>query len=251
MKNESAGVAQLGNWYAVAAVAAASFGLAGGAQDANAVPVVVHPVGGPVTAPPTSTIGAVIFNLLDTTGTQFITVPPPPTSSANLNVAVEWTPSGPGTNGFAIAAGKPGVASVLIGHGETPSHLHYAAKLGGGAAINSSVFGFGTKARSAALLGGTLSSTLFGNWEPGDTGFIGLAVFASSLASVPNFGWAEFHLGSNYDPTLIAWGFNTTAGAPDFTPNLPEPSSLLLLASGAAGLAAYRRRRAQRRAAAA
>jgi PEP-CTERM motif len=251
VKNQSAGVAQLGNWYAVAAVAAASFGLAAGAHEANAAPVVVHPVGGPVTAPPvTSSLGVIVFNLLDTTGTAFETVPPAIGSPGSLNVAIEWDHSPRSHIAGALVSGRPGVASVLVGNRQTPSHLHYAAKLGGQAAINSSVFGFGAHAREAGLLGESFSGSHSGSWKPGDTGFVGLAVFTSAT-SQPIFGWAEIHLGSDFDPTLIAWGFNSTPGATDFTPSLPEPSSLLLLASGAAGLAAYRRRRAQRRSAAA
>jgi PEP-CTERM motif len=245
MKNQSTGVAQLGNWYAVAAVAAASFGLAAGAHQADAAPVVVHPVGGPVTAPPvTSNLGVILFNLLDTTGTAFETIPPATSSAASLNVAIAWSHRANFIG--AEVVGRPPVASVLVGSGQTPSHLHYAAKLGGNAAINSSVFGFGFHARGQGLLGESFSGNHSGSWKQGDTGFVGLAVFTSAT-SQPIFGWAEIHLGSDFDPTLIAWGFNSTPGAPDFTPSLPEPSSLLLLASGAAGLAAYRRRQAQRR----
>lgn len=245
MKNQSAGVAQLGNWYAVAAVAAASFGLTAGAHQADAAPVIVHPVGGPVTAPPTtaSSAGGIVFNVLDTTGTKFETVPPAIGSPGSLNVAIAWLHSAGDHDRLAYFAGRSTVASVLV-HGAASPASHYATKLGGNAVINSSVFGVGSRGRNEALAGESVSSTRIGSWQPGDTGFIGLAVFTS--ASLPLFGWAEIHLGSNFDPTLIAWGYNSTPGAPDVTPSLPEPSSLLLLASGAAGLAAYRRRRAQR-----
>lgn len=251
MKNQSAGVAQLGNWYAVAAVAAASFGLAAGAQQADAAQVVVHPVGGPVTAPRgASSTGGLVFNVLDTTGTEFVTVPPAVTSPGSLNIQIGWVHPTGGTFAGVLVAGRPGVASLLVRGASSPAD-HYAAKLGGYAAINSSVFSSGARAREAAFAGESASGAHIGSWQPGDTGFLGLAVFTSASASQPVFGWAEIHLGSNFDPTLIAWGFNTTPGATDFTPNLPEPSSLLLLASGAAGLAAYRRRRVQRRAGAA
>jgi hypothetical protein len=249
MKSQSAGVAQLGNWYAVAAVAAASFGLAAGAQEADAAPVIVHPIPGPVTAPAgVSGPGIVGFNLLDTTGTQYATDPPDIVPPASINVAIEWGHSSHGAGG-ALVVTEPGVALTLVAAGHSPGS-HYAVKLGGGAAIDSATFHSGRHARSSAGLGATSSGGAHvGEWHPGDTGFIGLAALNSSGQIL--FGWAEIHLASNFDPTLIAWGFNSTAGAPDFTPSLPEPGSLLLLASGAAGLAAYRRRRAQRRAAAA
>jgi hypothetical protein len=246
MKNQSAGVAQLGNWYAVAAVAAASFGLAAGAQEADAAPVIVHPVPGPVTAPVgVSGPGIVGFNLLDTTGTEYVTDPPTIIPPASINVAIEWGHSSHG--GGALIVTEPREAATLLAGTGSPG-IQYAAKLGAGAAINASAFGFGALAGSDGLLGEKTSGGLqAGEWQPGDTGFIGLAALNSSGQIV--FGWAEIHLASDFDPTVIAWGFNPTPGATDFT--LPEPGSLLLLASGAAGLAAYRRRRAQRRAGAA
>jgi hypothetical protein len=244
-------VAQLGNWYAVAAVAAASFGLAAGLQEADAAPVVVHPVGGPVTGPPvTSSAGGIVFNLLDTTGTEFMTAPPPFTSPGSLNVAIAWDRSAGGHTALAFIEARSGSAAhpqsaFVLTRGASSPASHYAAKLGGNTAINSSVFSAGGRGRHQAAAGASVSGVDVGSWKPGDTGFIGLAAFTSAT-SQPIFGWAELHFGSHFDPTLIAWGFNSTPGATDFTPNLPEPSSLLLLASGAAGLAAYRRRRRAR-----
>ena len=135
----------------------------------------------------------------------------------------------------------------------TPSSSNfYAAKLDGHAAVNSSVFSFGARGFTLGRLGSNSRGYRFGNWQPGNTAFVGLALFSSSGSNPPNLGWAEIHLGPNYDPTLIAWGYDTEPGETAFTPPaVPEPSSLLLLASGAAGLEAYRRRRTQRRAAAA
>ncbi len=230
-------------------MAAASFGLAAGVQEADAAQVIVRPVGGPVTAPGVaSSAGGLVFNLLDTTGTEFLTIPPAVGSPGSLNVEVAWDRSAGGHIAGAFVFGRPGVASVLVRGASSPADS-YAAKLGGHAAINSSLFSSGARAREHALAGAGEGAGHVGSWQPGDTGFLGLAVFTSAGATQPIFGWAELHFGSSFDPTLIAWGFNTTPGATDFTPNLPEPSSLLLLASGAAGLAAYRRRRMQRRSA--
>lgn len=250
MKNDTANVAQLGSWYAVAAVAAASFGLAGGAQEADAAQVVVYPVGGPVTAPigPASegSAGAIYFNLLDTTGNQVGTIVPfsNPPGSADLVVAWNRTSSGKGPEVFAVGNGAAVLTASFYGS--------YAAKLHRHAPINFFTFASHGLAPSA-LLGASSSSYTYGKWKPGHTGYLGL--LASNGSSSFVFGWAKIHLGSGinaYDPTLIAWGYNDVPGDTAYaggTP-APEPSSLLLLASGAAGLAAYRRRAKQRRQAA-
>jgi hypothetical protein len=87
------------------------------------------------------------------------------------------------------------------------------------------------------LPGSNISDSRFGNWQPDDTGFVGLVLATTGSGGI--FGWAEIHIGSNYDRTLIAWGYNAMPFATADTPALPEPSSLVLLASGAAGLAAF------------
>lgn len=249
MKNDTANVAQLGSWYAVAAVAAASFGLAGGAQEADAAQVVVYPVGGPVTAPIGPEIegsaGAVYFNLLDTTGTQVGTIVPFSNPPGSADLIVEWNRTSTGAYPEAFAVGN-GVGILT-----TSFYGSYAAKLHRHAPIN--IYTFAAHgAAGSALLGSSSYGYPYGKWKPGHTGYLGL-VASNGIGSYV-FGWAKIHLGSGsnaYDPTLIAWGYNDTPFGPTYaggTP-APEPSSLLLLASGAAGLAAYRRRSKQRQAA--
>jgi hypothetical protein len=258
MKNDTANVAQLGSWYAVAAVAAASFGLAGGAQEADAAQVVVYPVGGPVMASlgPScgGSAGAVYFNLLDKTGSQVGKFVPFGSPGNSADLVVEWDRSSKGTHVFAVGKSSSRQLVGVLTTSPYSSHI-YAAKLHRHAPINSSTFethgGF-----FSALLGSSYNGNYYGKWKPGHTGYLGLEVvnFTSVSVSVI-FGWAKIQLGSGsnaYDPTLLEWGFNDTpfgtAYAGIGTP-APEPSSLLLLASGAAGLAAYRRRSKQRQAA--
>jgi hypothetical protein len=246
MKNDTANVAQLGSWYAVAAVAAASFGLAGGAQEADAAQIVVNPVGGPVTAPLGPGIegssGAIYFNLLDTTGTQVGTIVPFAVPPSSADLVVEWNRTSNGQYPQVFVRGNGAIVQTIC------FSSSYAAKLHKHAPINFSTFAAHGGA-SSALLGSSSSGFPYGKWKPGHTGYLG--IFAVNSSSTPFFGWAKIQLGSGsnaYDPTLIAWGFNDTPFGPTFaggTP-APEPSSLLLLASGAAGLAAYRRRRKQR-----
>ncbi len=249
MKNDTANVAQLGSWYAVAAVAAASFGLAGGAQEADAAQVVVYPVGGPVTAPLGPGIegssGAVYFNLLDTTGNQVGTIVPFSNPPGSADLVVEWNRTSTGAYPQVFAVGnRVGILTASF-------YTDYAAKLHRHAPINLYTLA-AHGAFSSTLLGSSSSGYRYGKWKPGHTGYLGLVALNSSSNYV--FGWAKIHLGSGsnaYDPTLIAWGYNDVPGDTAYaggTP-APEPSSLLLLASGAAGLAAYRRRAKQRRAA--
>lgn len=251
MKNETAGFAELGNWYAAAAVAVAGLTIAGGVSEADAAQIVVYPVGGSVSAPTTGSGGLVYFNLLDQTGTAFGTA----TSSS--------TPPYLGPGEFAVAwihnASGTAVVGLGLSHGSVlglNSSGSYAARLRKGAAVGPVAFGasnFFSKGLGEAFLGGVLSSSQTGLWKPGDDKYLGLNAYsAGSGGSQSYYGWAEIQLGSNYQPTLIAWGYNDEPFGTAYTGGTPapEPSSLLLLASGAAGLAAYRRRRSRRRAAA-
>jgi hypothetical protein len=79
-----------------------------------------------------------------------------------------------------------------------------------------------------------------GNWNGGDTAFIGLLMNASGF----HYGWAQVQI-TGYNATLLQFGYNDGAGAPPTTNPTPEPSSMALLALGAAGIAAYRRKQSK------
>lgn len=251
MNDKRRSPAEIGRWYAAAA--AAGLGLLGGAQDAMSEPVIVFPSGGPVTVPIGSNgDGGITFDLLNSAGSGvrlFSNSSAVPSSSAwNIHLFR----FGPLQSHFgAGASGKSGEGYV----GVFASYRSFALKLNPGDSVHpfsaySGVTGSGVTSYGAIL------GPLGGKWGPGDTGFLPLEVVSSKGA--PRAGWAEIHLGSGsqaYDPTLLAWGYNSTPNASDPIPAelptpAPEPSSLLLLASGAAGLAAYRRRRARRQASA-
>jgi PEP-CTERM motif len=246
MKNETTTMAELGNWYAVAAVAVAGLGLAGGLTEADAAQVVVTPVGGPAALPASASYGTVRFNLLDTTGTQWA-ASCGCASVGPTSFAIRWGKSSSGA-GANVNTGSHGWV-LLNGPYYSTS---YAAKLGKGQTVNAAAFAGSssfTKGSRGALLGSKSSSSTYGLWKPGDDKFIGLALSSvGPFSSQTIFGWAEIALGSNYQPTLVAWGYEDQGG-PAVTGGIPapEPSSLLLLASGAVGLSAYRKRREQRR----
>jgi hypothetical protein len=77
-----------------------------------------------------------------------------------------------------------------------------------------------------------------GNWQDGDTGYIGLLMNASGY----HYGWAQIQI-TGYQATLVQFAYNDNIGAPPTTS--PEPSSMALLAFGAAGIGAYRRKKAK------
>ena len=99
------------------------------------------------------------------------------------------------------------------------------------------------------------ASTPGGQWQVGDTGFLGLQI---TINGQIDFGWAEVRLNSaspvsssssslaadvaDGQFTLLGYAFQDS-GAPIQAGAIPEPSSLALLALGATGVVALRRRR--------
>jgi hypothetical protein len=239
MKKQTTGSAELGNWYAVAAVAVASLGM-GGITEAEAAQVVVHPVGGPITPPTSGSGGSVYFNLLDSTGTQWGVHCCSPGAAS---VGVSWHKNSNGRAAF--VRGNFDFASVLI----AGSH-DYAAKLGNSQAVGRTQFGaVFSNGDITGLLGSSSNSVTHGLWKPGDDAFVGFNAYDIGPDLESFYGWAEIRIGNNEVPSIVAWGYNDAPSDTAYTPGpepVAEPSSLLLLAAGATGLAAYRKRRAKR-----
>jgi hypothetical protein len=111
---------------------------------------------------------------------------------------------------------------------------------------------------NGAYLNNFSATTPGGEWQVGDTGFLGLQI---DINGQIDYGWAEVRLNSaspvsssstssaalNADVadgefTLLGYALDTS-GLPIQAGAIPEPSSLALLALGAAGVVALRRRR--------
>jgi hypothetical protein len=102
-------------------------------------------------------------------------------------------------------------------------------------------------AHSASIGGTVLGKVSFGNFGPGDTGYLGLKF---TIFSNPFYGWANITVHGDYTVTLNTLCYEDS-GRPAHVPTaaaVPDQgSSILLLAMGAAGIAAFRGR--QRKAA--
>ncbi len=108
--------------------------------------------------------------------------------------------------------------------------------------------GFSVRPEDATPIGtGTFAGALhtqysYGNWSPGDTGWLGLR-FDMGGSGNQHAGWAYVTLNPDATITLGAFAYEDVSGDPAITA-VPESShAALLMAAGAAGIAAYRRRR--------
>jgi hypothetical protein len=139
-----------------------------------------------------------------------------------------------------------GLFSNRVGeNGNLARRLSSGAKISAGAGIYG---GYGQLHHQS-------STNARGNFAPGQTGIVGLAI---GTGANQHFGWIrlDFHNSAGGYPisiTAIDWAYNTIAGQsinagqqslPSSTPE-PGTTSLALLAAGSAGVLAWRKSRKQ------
>lgn len=88
---------------------------------------------------------------------------------------------------------------------------------------------------------------LFGNWQAGDRGFLGLTIRDPSGASSNDifYGFADVQVNADYSMTLYGFAYENVRGASitSFQTPVPEPAAAALLLLGLAGLGLARRHR--------
>jgi hypothetical protein len=179
----------------------------------------------------------------------------------SLATTARTSPSGPGSLYFQVNAATPALAVATHPFSTANFRLYRTqTKLGSGAHINgvlpnnsiavggpsnkaarfsgSNSVGSANNFAPQALIGSTFIKKSFGNFQPGDTGYLGLKF---TIGPDLFFGWANITVNSNYTVTLNTLGYEDS-GRPAHVPlSVPDQgSSILLLAIGAAGIAAFR-----------
>lgn len=178
-------------------------------------------------------------------------------SHFKLNHATSFRPMTSSSSGFTSARVRISPGGLAGGHVLTSSG--YAAML----ALNAGIGPLAGTFLGNATLGSSSYGMKFGNWRPGNSGYLGLRFLLGEPGSeTTHYGWAYITLGAKYQPTLVSVGYEscadegilagaTTGGATcaDSGGDVPEPHSAALVALGAAGLLAWRRRQKARKAA--
>ncbi len=132
-----------------------------------------------------------------------------------------------GSNPYALANSNNRFFTQTAGLGATA--VRYAA----GAFINGSAV--------ANLDGFIHNGTNAGDWDLGDTGFLGLRL---SVGGVSHFGWAQITYGSDGSLTLHDFAYELSPNTPIQAGAVPEPAASAALAGLLAGsVALYRRRK--------
>lgn len=144
-----------------------------------------------------------------------------------------WVSGGFATGGTPSLTFNNGSAAVM------PSNPSRALRMGYKDAITGSrLFNYPAVQGYHCTLGS--SNFQLGQWQPGDTGYLGFQV---NLSGTTCYGWAQVDMLANYQTRLLDFAYDNsgssiTAGA------IPEPaSSMALMALGAAGFALWKRRR--------
>ncbi|MEY2537036.1 MAG: hypothetical protein QOG67_776 [Verrucomicrobiota bacterium] len=144
-------------------------------------------------------------------------------------------------SGFKSVAGVNGTAGI---NGVAVGSLGKAARFSPSNSVGpANVFASNAKIGDRLNL---IGSAQLGNFQPGDTGYIGLRF---TIGADTHYGWADLSLNNDYTVALLALGYDTNPDTADHIPggtSVPDQgSSLALLAVGAAGVIAFRKRQSK------